>query len=359
MKVFMAGNISWLEFEPIKIPKTDQEAKEYTINIDGWTLCNSFEEFRKAIPNEDLYFEQLGPIHKAVLERSTAFIYSTIDIQTANEPSLEEKILAKAAAAGAISMMRSLAKYTFYSFWYFHDCSTTLDFATSQVFDYPDCVAFGVNNEIYTASGACKNTILSRSFVNTWRVFTRKMEEILETNFLLDKLFGIKMGHKDDSSLKKNKSNRIERAIIFVNEARATADLPKKIAMYVASLECLFTTKNEEVTHKVSERCACYIEATPESKMSTFYIIKKAYGIRSSYMHGKDVSLNREILIDISVSIDEMLRVTLNKIINNHIEFFLRDPKDKTFPGKGSKAKPQFVEGLDSLFDKLVFGIPW
>ena len=81
--------------------------------------------------------------------------------------------------------------------------------------------------------------------------------------------------------------NRIDRAIVFLSLARGNSYLPLKISFYIAILESLFTTDNNEVTHKVTERVVFYLEGSGTEKRSNFDLVKKAYGIRSKFVHGQ------------------------------------------------------------------------
>lgn len=58
---------------------------------------------------------------------------------------------------------------------------------------------------------------------------------------------------------KSSNSTRWDRAFYFILCARSAAILPMRIAFYCTSLECLFSTSNSEVIHRVSERVALFL----------------------------------------------------------------------------------------------------
>ena len=106
-----------------------------------------------------------------------------------------------------------------------------------------------------------------------------------------------------------NSHDRINRAWIFILKARSTSFLPDKIASYIAVLECLFTTSNEEVSHKVSERVAFYLGGTKDEKAAIFKKVREGYSVRSKYLHGQQLEKkhsNRENLIIISNQLDDI-----------------------------------------------------
>lgn len=117
-----------------------------------------------------------------------------------------------------------------------------------------------------------------------------------------------------------NTHNRITRALRFTEAARRTGMLPMKIAFYIGALECIFTTDNREVTHKVSERTSFLVGRTPDEKLKIFQNVKRAYDVRSSYMHGDKLtskSESDEALTEISITIDEIVRKVLNIVVDD------------------------------------------
>jgi hypothetical protein len=125
--------------------------------------------------------------------------------------------------------------------------------------------------------------------------------------------------------------NRFARANMFLMLARQNSFLPLKISFYAAIYESLFTTDNLEVTHKVSERATCFIGGDVDEKLTNFSWIKKAYGIRSAYVHGQELKEKHEKLVEISENIDRVTRKLLLRIIESDNSVFLE--KDNKIAG--------------------------
>lgn len=124
-----------------------------------------------------------------------------------------------------------------------------------------------------------------------------------------------------------NKRHRIERALMFLHQARSESFLPLKISFYIGLYETLFTTDSSEVSHKVAERLAFYLGNNSDEKHEIFKLVKDAYGVRSSFMHGQTLSkikVYNELAV-LSKKIDELTRSLLNRIVFEDYEIFSRD----------------------------------
>lgn len=124
-----------------------------------------------------------------------------------------------------------------------------------------------------------------------------------------------------------NKNSRIERSLSFLGMARSQPFIVMKISMYVAVLECLFTTDSGEITHKVSERAAKYIGEDGSDELHIYKIIKQGYDIRSKYLHGQPLQKGHdspEKLATLSQSIDAILRKIMANVILKDRDIFLQ-----------------------------------
>jgi hypothetical protein len=139
--------------------------------------------------------------------------------------------------------------------------------------------------------------------------------------------------------LQKNFS-RLNRGLLFVKQAREARNLAYKISNYCSALETLFSTDNVELSHKLSERIAFFLN-NDYNKFKTFKTIKKAYSIRSKLTHG-DILDNKQIdgLDELSLEIDGILRFSINKVLKDKalLDIF-ESPKDV----------------INSYFDKIIF----
>ena len=132
-----------------------------------------------------------------------------------------------------------------------------------------------------------------------------------------------------------NQHRRIERAWSLLTFARTAHFLPMKIAFYIPILECLFSSDNTEIKHKVAERSAYYLGGTRDEKINTYNIIGEAYDLRSKFLHGDKLSEkknktgnhnNKETQIEISKNIDDIVRKILTKVIMEDSDKFI--PED-------------------------------
>lgn len=112
--------------------------------------------------------------------------------------------------------------------------------------------------------------------------------------------------------------SRVERAEAFVFMARGNSTLPLKLINYCTALECLFTSDNTEVSHKVAERASILFGVSKQERIHYFKVIKAAYGIRSKLTHGQAIDQKIEKIIEITQNMDDFLR----KILNSNHQIF-------------------------------------
>lgn len=131
-----------------------------------------------------------------------------------------------------------------------------------------------------------------------------------------------------DHFFKNSDYTRMDRALYFTCAARGNATLPMKIVSYCTALECLFTTSNSEVNHRIAERVAVLIGTLESEKKEVYSLIKKAYDYRSKIVHGSYIKGKDEDLISVSTSLDNILRKLL---LNNYEVFSKRDDEIDQF----------------------------
>ncbi|OMF30987.1 HEPN domain-containing protein [Paenibacillus sp. FSL H8-0259] len=106
-------------------------------------------------------------------------------------------------------------------------------------------------------------------------------------------------------------SYRVERFFYFLQSARSEVHLPSRIALYCTMIESIFSTSRNEMTHKISERIAVLLGTDGEDRMRIYNVVKDAYSIRSSAVHGDLVSSrlkNYQKQKEICMRLDELLR---------------------------------------------------
>jgi hypothetical protein len=126
--------------------------------------------------------------------------------------------------------------------------------------------------------------------------------------------------------------NKLERAMAFLNTARSTPHIPQKITHYMSILETLFSTEPQEAMQKVSERTAFYLGNDRHTRLALFNDIKKAYDIRSKFVHGGKIKTSYKAMSEYSVKVDKIIRQVLTRIITtDHMYFMIESEASKTY----------------------------
>lgn len=296
-----------------------------------FTFTNDLDVVKKHFQKEK-FISFLGTLnHKTFVENHYFFIISESKLEE-NDPVIRTSKLTNALEHenGTIFVMLS-------SLWFFYDNNifNTVSYLYDELLDeyisntraimlsnssgaYEPC---GINNEIVMALLKMTSAIIP--FRNADLADTNKGKSDI-------KGFGAHVG--DISGIDFGKTSRIFRAITFLDLARSQSFLPLKISMYVGIFECLFTTESTEVSHKVAENAAFYISNTNEERAENYALIKKAYDIRSKYLHGQRLDKQKhkssELLTPISKEIDKLLRLIFVQIITQDSEVFLKSDND-------------------------------
>jgi hypothetical protein len=182
------------------------------------------------------------------------------------------------------------------------------------------------------ASGKFEEIEITKEDLDTASKFYERIAELqIDSNDYSPKIEYDERGVISDTSFhfkRYGNNSRIDRAVAFLVMARSNSFLPLKISLYVAILECLFTTDKTEVVHKVCERVALYIGGNLDERLNIYEQVKKTYDIRSSFFHGQTIGKKqdvREKLEQTSIEIDGLLRRILTKVIFDDSDTFLND----------------------------------
>lgn len=151
-----------------------------------------------------------------------------------------------------------------------------------------------------------------------------------------------------------NLFNRLNRSISFLNQARSTSFLPSKISNYILLAECLFSADDsKEISHKIAQRIANYIGDSISDKKEIFKLIKKAYDVRSRYLHGQTLSTGsktNDVLRDISFQLDSVMRRVMCKVFTEPQKFTKLDNKALSeWLDENMFGKETFIKELDDL----------
>jgi hypothetical protein len=140
--------------------------------------------------------------------------------------------------------------------------------------------------------------------------------------------------------------NRVKRAKTMLNHARSESYLPMKISMYMACLECLFTSDASEISMKLTQRTTLFLGGDAATQHANKKTVSDAYNIRSIYLHGNNFEKKQKTdlvtLQSISRKIDSIVRAVFIKMIEKP-EMFL---DDNNFDSKTKKYFEDIIYGL-------------
>ena len=111
-------------------------------------------------------------------------------------------------------------------------------------------------------------------------------------------------------------AGRVGRAWYFLQAARQEGDLAAKIANYCIVFEALFSTDSSELSHKLAERIAFFLEAKQEERLALYRAIKRAYSVRSKVVHGARAAANVDALTDASKLCDNTARRIMARLMS-------------------------------------------
>ena len=92
---------------------------------------------------------------------------------------------------------------------------------------------------------------------------------------------------KASAGVKTGSKERISTAQYFLQSALHAPDVGLKAIGYCSVFETLFSSGSQsELSHRLAERVAKFIESNLENRVSTYKMMKKIYDVRSKVVHG-------------------------------------------------------------------------
>ncbi|MGC4396066.1 hypothetical protein [Hydrogenophaga sp. T2] len=124
--------------------------------------------------------------------------------------------------------------------------------------------------------------------------------------------------------------SRLDRGMLFLQQARSSDDLGQKISNYCSLFESILSTSAAELSHQLAERIAFFTEDAATERLHLFREIKRAYSIRSKIVHGDTLSTSTiNKLIDSASICDTTARRLIARIISTpHLERLLSSGKN-------------------------------
>jgi len=275
------------------------------------------------ITNDRLFIENLltplfnklaGDLEAHYLETAGAVAYSIEESESFADDEAANSFLLKRLAEVRIFLLM---------LWLVKDNSVNVD--------------LGYLEHPYKSTKPGRTNVTRNSFS---QVFSTARGDVLTTEFTREELRRARHLRRDSKwshELKpqvatEERFTRFDRACYFLQAARASSDLGVKIANYCICFETLFSTDAQELSHKLGERIACFLEEDAPNRIGVFHAIKRAYAIRSRVVHGsKGSSKLSEQLKEVSVSCDNILRRILVRILEESslLRYFQQATSDR------------------------------
>ncbi|NBA86073.1 hypothetical protein GVN16_09890 [Emticicia sp. CRIBPO] len=119
--------------------------------------------------------------------------------------------------------------------------------------------------------------------------------------------------------------SRLYLAIKFLDLSRSQFDIFMRISILIVMFECIFTTDNSEVSHKVSERIAYFIGENKTDRIRVFDLVKLGYDVRSKVFHGGTPKYGEDQVYSLSDRLDNLARQIMRKLIIEQENFKSQD----------------------------------
>lgn len=312
-------------FTPLKFVKLEEFDVDFLEIIPGVNISTNSKIRDKILSDRNVTI--IGVLEAQFMKMSQAFLF--FDYEN------DEEIFKDETNLESLERILLWIDDIFKNLWLVKDNSVQCDTAFlihdhDEITPKSEASSLRIQYQFTKSNGLIEDT----SFTKNEIIEFSKYHDTIESHFYSKKSgpFGF-MPEKNFS--------RINRGLIFVKQAREARNLAYKISNYCSALETLFSTDSVELSHKLSERIAFFLQ-NEFGVLETFKTIKKAYRIRSKLTHG-DTLDNKQIenLDGLSIKIDNILRVSINKIIMNKefLEIF-ESPKNV----------------IDQYFEGLIFG---
>lgn len=312
-------------FTPLKNIKLENFDVEYLELIPGVNISNNKNIKEKLL--SDLNINLIGILEADYFKSSEAFLFYDYE----NEDEIE--IFQGLTNLQRLHMILLWIDDLFKNLWLIKDNNVLTDTAfliPNSKDPTSEAASMRLQYQLTSSNGRFEDVIFSKEELSKFS----KYHDDIENHFHL------KNSGSMEFMLEKNFS-RINRGLIFVKQAREARNLAYKISNYCSALETIFSTDNVELSHKLSERVSFFLK-DEFNILETFKNVKKSYAVRSKLTHGDTLDAKQiEILDDISIKIDNILRISINKIINNkNLLTIFESPKNV----------------IDQYFEELIFG---
>lgn len=125
----------------------------------------------------------------------------------------------------------------------------------------------------------------------------------------------------ENDIIDRSKESSFIRALIALQNARLSSQLPVKIDFYIQLFQCLYGVSGR--SHKIAKEVSRYTaglvklsqEMSSNEKNRVIEVMEKAFTIRSKQSHGNKINYDSEVITETAIKIDEYARIVLKKVL--------------------------------------------
>jgi hypothetical protein len=294
-------------------------------------------------------------------DKNSAFIYHEFDIETDNKS--VDDVLVELINFGSkhVDYVSNFLAFL----WFVKDNSVCIYNSLILIPEIDDAILVSnLKHQTYKVSGELEMSVFNKHELLLAMRYYEGFAPYAVKSASTTKYKGARVNIQRDESGKiisasENKSigvpyssyNCVERGLHYLGIARKERFPAFRIAFYVAILESIFTTDAFNVSHKVAERMAIYLEEEKMEMVDLYDFIIDVYKIRSTFMHGQKFSeenLKFEKLLPQVIRLDETIRAIMIMITQVDYEKFT-----KLVP-KGNSTK-NTIEARENYLKYMIF----
>ncbi|WP_430899894.1 MULTISPECIES: hypothetical protein [unclassified Paraflavitalea] len=212
------------------------------------------------------------------------------------------------------------------STWFVIDNS----FQTHRIHSYSPSLKYAITttpqSKQTNSIGKAEPTILDYKNLRKAKSITKLVTNLLPNQILEPRNIEIKdeptFMPSQFSTTDQSTTTNFQRAIALLDDARKTSLKTAKITFYCSVLESILSTSNSEVTNQISIRTALFLGKNKDQRTEIYRIVKKAYDIRSCFIHGNKInSQTDKLLPDFSKKMDQITRQLFINLLTQKKDF--------------------------------------
>lgn len=246
--------------EDIELPKIQKldVGKNLTLTTDWRVIRDHLSEPFRAI---------IGPMEEDTLMKAPAVLYGVEEVESSSLSLVEY-----------INKRMVHCRVFLVGLWMVKDNSVDHDLAFAEL-------RYRLPDSVISSNYLAAKFLNCRGLRETQAFSLEELKQAVRFNHRLE------MDYVPEPHLRmQDRLTRVGRALTFLQAARSTNDLGMKVSYYCTCFEALFSSSTTELTHKLGERVASFVETTPENRLILYKKVKEAYSIRSKVVHGDELN---------------------------------------------------------------------